>query len=70
MKLFRKLRAFALLFAVLVLVIGFTVLNAPKKADASRCECWVMYCTVDEPAFCWCVCEPCPPILPPGPEDP
>lgn len=69
MKLFRKLRAFALLVAVLALVTGFMVLHAPKPADASRpCDCWVRYCTIEPPIYCWCVCVPCPPIGPPEPE--
>ena len=64
MKVFRKLRVFALLFAVLAMVLGFTVLNAPKTADARPCDCWVMYCTVNPPFYCWCECVPCPPFIP------
>ncbi len=64
MKFFRKLRVFALLFAVLALVIGFTVLNASNTADASRCDCWCMYCTINPPFYCWCECCPCPPLFP------
>jgi hypothetical protein len=69
MKLFRKLRAFALLFAVIALAIGFIMLSAPQKADASRpCDCMVRICLVDNPRICWCECVPCPP--PPGPPGP
>jgi hypothetical protein len=58
MKLFRKLRAFALLFAILALVAGFTVLNPPKTADASGACCYLV-CEIDGP-HCWHVCRPCP----------
>jgi hypothetical protein len=59
MKFFRKLRVFVLLFAVLALIIGFTVLNPPKTAQASGACCyWV--CTIDGPPVCWHVCRPCP----------
>jgi hypothetical protein len=71
MKLFRKLRVFALLVAVLALVTGFMVLNAPQKADASRpCDCMVRICTLEPPIYCWCECRPCPPPPPPGPPGP
>jgi len=60
MKLFRKLRVFALLFAVLALVLGFTVLNAPTTADAARLCCYRV-CMVDPPYWCWDECVPCPP---------
>jgi hypothetical protein len=69
MKLFRKLRVFALLVAVLALVTGFMVLHAPKIADASRCDCWVRVCMLEPPYWCWCECVPCP-TLPPGPPGP
>lgn len=70
MKLFRKLKVFALLFAMLATVLGFTVLNAPKTADASGpCDCWVMYCMDIPPYYCWCECVPCPPLYP-GPPPP
>ncbi len=59
MKAFKKLRVFVLLFAVLALVVGFTVLNAPDTADAGRC-CWVLYCTINPPIVCWEECRPCP----------
>ena len=59
MKLFRKLRAFVLLFAILALITGFTVLNLPKTADASGACCyWV--CTIEGLPVCWHVCRPCP----------
>lgn len=61
MRLFRKLKVFVLLFAVLALVMGFSVLHAPKTADASGpCECWCMYCMLDPPYLCWCECCECP----------
>ncbi len=61
MELFRKLRIFALLFAVLALVIGFSVLSAPQTADASGpCDCWCMYCMLNPPYWCWCECCECP----------
>lgn len=69
MKLLRKLRVFALLIAVVALVIGFTVLNAPRTAQASTCECIVRICLVENPRICWCQCVPCP-TLPPGPPGP
>jgi hypothetical protein len=37
MKLLRRLSLVALLFALLALVLGFTVLTLPRTADASRC---------------------------------
>jgi hypothetical protein len=65
MKVFRKLKVFALLFAVVALVSGFTVLNAPKTADASGpCDCWCMYCMLVPPYHCWCECCECPPLFP------
>ncbi|NIN00232.1 MAG: hypothetical protein GTO24_19795 [candidate division Zixibacteria bacterium] len=65
MKVFRKLKVFALLFAVVALVSGFTVLNAPKTADASGpCDCWCMICMLEPPYWCWCECCPCGPLLP------
>jgi hypothetical protein len=64
MKIFRNLRVFALLLAVLALVLGFTVLHAPKTAQASGACCyWV--CTIEGPPVCWHVCRPCPPYPPP-----
>lgn len=61
MKLLRRLSFFALLFALLALVSGFTVLTLPRTADASRrCDCWCMYCTVEEPIYCWEQCCKCP----------
>jgi hypothetical protein len=68
MKLFRNLRAFALLFAVLVLVLGFTVLQAPNTANA-RPLCCYRVCSLIPPYLCWDVCKPCP-TLPPGPLEP
>jgi hypothetical protein len=61
MKLFRKLRAFALLVAVLALVTGFIVLNAPKTADARLCACMVRICLASNPHICWWECRPCLP---------
>ncbi len=65
MKLFRNLRVFALLLAVLALVIGFTVLSAPKTVDAKTYDCYCMICMEIPPYWCWCVCCDCGPILPP-----
>ncbi len=56
MKLLRKLRLLVLVFAVLVVVFGFTVLNAPNNAKAINCTAWCMYCTVEPPIICWCEC--------------
>ena len=67
MKLFRKLRVLALLFAVLALVLGFTVLSAPKTADASSCNCHCMVCMLNPPYLCWDTCCKCPIGHPPGP---
>ena len=61
MKLFRKFKVLVLLFAVLALCLGFTVLTAPKTADASGpCDCWCMMCMLDPPYWCWEVCCDCP----------
>jgi hypothetical protein len=65
MKLFRKLRVFALLFAVFVLVLGFTVIYAPTT-DAARLCCYRV-CMVNPPYWCWDECRPCPTFPPPGP---
>jgi len=59
MRFFRKMRAFALVFAVLTVALGFAMLSAPKPADASRLCCYHV-CTVEPPIFCWDVCKPCP----------
>ncbi len=40
MRFFRKMRAFALVFAVLTVALGFAMLSAPKPADASRLCCY------------------------------
>jgi hypothetical protein len=61
MKLLRKLKAFVLLFALLALVIGFTVLNTPDTAQASG-DCCYWVCTIEGPPVCWHVCRPCPPF--------
>jgi hypothetical protein len=68
MKFFRNLRIFVLFFAVLILVLGFTVLNAPKTVDAARLCCYRV-CSLIPPYHCWDECKPCPtlPPLPPGP---
>jgi hypothetical protein len=64
MKIFRNLRAFALLLAVLALVLGFAVLNAPNTAKASG-DCCYWVCTIEGPPVCWHVCRPCPHYPPP-----
>ncbi len=60
MNLLRKLKVLVLLFAVLVLILGFTVINAPKTAEASGPLCCYWVCTVEGPPICWHVCHPCP----------
>jgi hypothetical protein len=43
------------------LCIGFSVLSAPKTADASGpCDCWCMICMLDPPYWCWEECCWCP----------
>ena len=64
MRVFRNLKVFALLFAVVALVLGFSVLNAPVTTASGPCDCWCMYCTVNPPIYCWCECCPCPPLFP------
>jgi len=61
----RRLKALALLVGVLaILVGGFAILSA-TPAQANRCDCWVMYCTVEGPPFyCWEKCVPCPKLPP------
>jgi hypothetical protein len=57
MKIFRKFRALVLIFAVMAMVMGSTVLLTPNTAQSSyRCCGWCMYCTIDEPGYCWCAC--------------
>ena len=60
MRLFRRLSLVALLFALLALVSGFTVLALPRTADANRCDCWCMVCMENPPYWCWEVCCKCP----------
>jgi len=64
MKLFRKLRVFALLFAVVALVTGFAMLHVSNTADAKPCDCWCMICMLDPPYWCWEECCTCGPIFP------
>ena len=59
MRFFRKMRAFALVFAVLTLALGFVMLNTPRPVDAARLCCYHV-CTVNPPIICWDVCKPCP----------
>jgi hypothetical protein len=61
MKLFRKLKVFVLLFAVLALVLGFSVLIAPKTtASTNPCNCHCMICMLNPPYLCWDTCCKCP----------
>lgn len=61
MKLIRKMKALALVFALLALFAGAFTTLAPQKADAALgCCIWVMYCTVEPPIYCWCECVPVP----------
>ena len=61
MNLLRKLKVLVLLFAVLVLILGFKVLNVPKTAEASGPLCYYWVCTIEgPPIYCWHVCRPCP----------
>jgi uncharacterized membrane protein HdeD (DUF308 family) len=56
----RRLKALVLLVGVFaILVGGFAVLSA-TPVQASRCNCWVMYCSELPPYPCWCKCVPCP----------
>jgi len=60
----RNLKGLFLLFAfVVVFVFGFALVTS-EPARASRCECYVMFCTVDPPIYCWEECVPCPPLWP------
>ncbi|MDP3025589.1 MAG: hypothetical protein Q8O10_08655 [candidate division Zixibacteria bacterium] len=59
MRFFRKMRAFALVFAVLTVALGFAMINAPKPADAARLCCYRV-CTINPPITCWDECKPCP----------
>jgi len=55
----KKIKTLALVFALAAaLTGGFTLFNS-SKAEARRC-CWVMYCTVTPPYYCWEVCVTCP----------
>lgn len=45
-----------LVFAVLAVVFGFTVLSTPNSAKAINCTAWCMYCTIEPPIICWCEC--------------
>jgi hypothetical protein len=56
MKLFRKLKLLVLIFAVVAMVLGFSVFTAPNTATASKCTAWCMYCMEIPPYWCWCQC--------------
>jgi hypothetical protein len=61
---FRKLKVLALIFVfVVVFAASFTFMSS-EPAQASRCDCWVMYCMLEPPYYCWDVCVPCPPLWP------
>jgi hypothetical protein len=62
MMFFKKLRASAVIFGVLVLALGFVVLNVSGTVSRTGC-CWVLYCTLEPPIVCWEECRPCPEIL-------
>ena len=62
-----RLKALALLFVFVFVFAGVFAVLTTENAVASRCECWVMYCTVEEPIFCWDECVPCPPFPPEWP---
>lgn len=62
MAVFRRLKGLAVLFILVVIISAGAVILTSEPATASRCNCWVMYCTVEEPIFCWDVCVPCPPF--------
>ncbi len=57
MKALRKLKVLVLVFALLAMVLGFTVMYAPNTVEARPpCCAWCMYCTIDLPGYCWCEC--------------
>ncbi len=60
----RNWRALAILFVFVAVFTASFALLTSEPAAASRCDCWVMYCTVEPPIYCWCECVPCPPIFP------
>ena len=61
---FRKMKTLVLLFVFIAVFAASFVVFSSEPAKASRCNCWVMYCTVEEPIFCWDVCVICPPLWP------
>lgn len=67
MMLFRKFKIFVLLFAVLAMLVGFSMLTTPNSAKAVNCTAWCMYCTVNPPFYCWCECCGWGTPPPPGP---
>lgn len=57
----KKMKALVLIFAFLVLFVGaFTIASTEDVSASYACCIWVMYCTIDEPAYCWCECIPVP----------
>ena len=57
----RRLKALVLLFAFLILFVGAITITTTQKAEAIwGCCIYVMYCTIDEPIYCWCECIPVP----------
>jgi len=67
MKVFRRIKVFVLLFAVLAMLVGFSVLTTPNSAKAVNCTAWCMYCMLDPPYWCWCECCGWGTPPPPGP---
>lgn len=62
----RNFKALALLFVAAFILAAATAVLTSQPAEAKRCDCWVMYCTIEPPIYCWEECVPCP-ILPPPP---
>jgi hypothetical protein len=57
----RNLKVLVLLFALLALFAGgFTILSSHEAQASYGCCIWVMYCPVEGPGPCWCVCIPVP----------
>lgn len=61
MKAMRRMKALVLIFAFLVMFAGgFTIMSTDTAEASYSCCMWVMYCTINPPIVCWCVCIPVP----------
>jgi hypothetical protein len=56
----RRLKALVLLVGVLAIFAGGFALLSTTDAQASKCNCYVMVCSLVPPYNCWCKCVPCP----------